>query len=58
MSSRELKEEETAILNVSQIANDAIAIIVNPKNPLDSLSRDEIRRIFTGQITSWSEVHG
>ncbi len=57
MSSRELKEEELAQgLTSVAIALDGIAVIVNQSNPLDSLSKEQIRDIFLGQITDWSEL--
>lgn len=58
-SSRDLTEEE-AKLNLSQfvIATDAIAVIVNPKNPVNGLDSEELRGIFTGKITNWRRVGG
>ncbi len=35
---------------------DGIAIIVNESNPIERLDREQIMRIFTGQITDWSQV--
>lgn len=40
------------------IAQDAIAIIVNPQNPIQSLSLDELRRIFLQNVTTWQELGG
>jgi len=40
------------------IGYDAIAIFVNGKNPVNSLSKDQIKGIFTGKITNWKEVGG
>ncbi len=57
MSSRDLKEEELAEgLTSERIALDGIAVIVNPENPVDNLSKEQIRDIFLGQITDWSEL--
>lgn len=57
MSSRALKEEELAQgLTAVSIALDGIAVIVNPANPLDSLSKEQIRDIYLGRITDWSEL--
>jgi phosphate transport system substrate-binding protein len=40
------------------VARDAIAVIVNPKNPVSQLTLDQISRIFKGEINNWSEVGG
>jgi phosphate transport system substrate-binding protein len=58
MSSRELKPEELAQLDQVVIAHDALALIVNPANPIDHLSGEQIRAIFTGALRSWAEVGG
>lgn len=58
-SSRELKDEEESLgLVDTPIAYDAIAIIVNPSNPVRELTTGQIRAIFRGDITNWSEVGG
>ncbi len=66
MASRKIKPEEAAKLtslgDMSSVANehilglDGIAVIVNAANPADQLDKDKIRRIFTGEITDWSQV--
>ena len=59
LSSRDLKDEEKAAgLTGTVLAYDGIAIIVNPKNPVTDLSVDTIAKIYTGEITNWSEVGG
>lgn len=40
------------------VAWDALAIIVNPQNPVKSLSMQQIRGIYTGKITNWKRVGG
>ncbi len=40
------------------VAWDALAIIVNPQNPVKSLSMQQIRGIYTGKITNWKQVGG
>jgi len=35
-----------------------LAIITHPDNPVDNLSEDEVRRIFMGKVTRWSEIGG
>ena len=57
MSSRYLTGEEKKLYTVT-IAKDAIAIIVNPKNPIQDLSLDQIRQVFSGKIKSWKELGG
>ena len=59
LSSRDLKDEEkTAGLNGTVLAYDGIAVIVNPENPVADLSVETIAKIYTGEITNWSEVGG
>lgn len=55
MASRELKEEETGVSAI-KIAIDGIAVIVNNDNPISNLTSDIVNKIFTGEITSWSDV--
>ena len=56
MASRELKDDEAAQLTGTAIALDGIAVVVNPANTIDDLSMDQIKGIFTGEITSWGDV--
>lgn len=54
MSSRELKAEETANgIEGTTIAMDGIAVIVNNENPAEDLTAEQIRQIFTGEVTQW-----
>lgn len=55
MASRELKDDET-VLNDTAIALDGIAIIVSPDNPIEDLTLQQICDIYTGTVTSWSEL--
>lgn len=57
MSSRNLKPEENR-LKIFLIAMDGIAIIVNRLNPVADLTMDQLRRIFTGEITNWQALGG
>jgi phosphate transport system substrate-binding protein len=57
MSSRDLKGDETKLVRI-EIASDAIAIIVNPKNPVQDLQIDQVRDVFDGKIKRWSELGG
>lgn len=52
MASRELKDSE-ASLSATVIAIDGIAVIVNSENTVDSLTKDEVKAIFTGETTTW-----
>lgn len=56
MASRELSEDELAELTPTQIALDGIAVIVNPSNNIDELTSEQVRSIFVGDITDWSEL--
>jgi len=57
MASRELKESEiSGGLSPIQIALDGIAVIVNNDNPIGGLTKDQVKDIFTGAITAWSEI--
>ncbi len=56
MASRELKDEETAELTPVVIAKDGIAVIVNPANTVDSLTTDQIKSIYVGDVTSWKDL--
>ena len=59
LSSRALKDEETAEGLVGTVlAYDGIAIIVNPANPVEDLTMEQIAAIYTGEITNWKEVGG
>lgn len=57
MASRELKDSETeAGLNASVIAMDGIAVIVNNDSPVEELTSDHVKAIFTGEATSWEDL--
>ena len=58
MSSRVLTAAETAALNEYVVANDGIAIIVNPQNPVKNLTKAQAADIFLGKIKNWKEVGG
>ena len=59
LSSRSLKDEEKANgLEETVLALDGIAIIVNPENGVNDLSLETVAKIYTGEITDWSEVGG
>jgi phosphate transport system substrate-binding protein len=57
MSSRALMPDDRDLISVP-IAYDAIAIIVHPSNPLTNLSIDQVKGIFSRQMTNWKEAGG
>lgn len=57
MVSREFKDSELKNgLKTQVLALDGLAVIVNKANPIDSLSKDSVKKIFTGDITTWEKV--
>lgn len=56
MASRELKDKEASSLTATTIAKDGIAIIVNKANSCEDLAVDQIKAIYTGETTVWSDV--
>ena len=56
MASRELKDEEAAELTGTAIALDGIAVVVNPASSIENLTMDQIKGIYTGEITDWADV--
>lgn len=57
MASRELKEEETAKGAQGQvIAMDGIAVVVNNENPVEDLTAEQVKDIYVGDTTDWSEL--
>lgn len=59
MASRALKDSELeGGLTPTVIAMDGIAVIVNNASPVSNLSVEQVRSIFTGEVTEWSEILG
>jgi phosphate transport system substrate-binding protein len=57
MASRDVKDSEIAEgLIPTVIAMDGIAVIVHPENAVENLTSEQIRGIYTGEITDWSEI--
>ena len=52
----ELTEQDQWLL--TPFATDALVFVVNQNNPVDSLTVEEIQKIYTGEITNWSQVGG
>ena len=55
MASRELKDSESAVTG-TVIAQDGIAVIVNKDSSIKGLTSDQIKSIYTGEITTWEEA--
>lgn len=65
MSSREIKPKEIQLAKQKgiqpkefKVALDGIAVVVNPKNPVDKLTVEQLAGIFSGTISNWKEVGG
>ncbi|KDN56721.1 phosphate ABC transporter substrate-binding protein [Flavobacterium seoulense] len=65
MASRDLKTEEKLKFSEAKkeieqvvIAFDALTVIVNPANKISKLTREQLEKIFTGEIKNWKEVGG
>lgn len=59
MASRELKEgEEPLGLIPMVIAKDGIAVVINPANQVTDLSMENIKAIFSGEISNWKDLGG
>jgi phosphate transport system substrate-binding protein len=66
-ASRPIKETENALFpstNLTDFSNelvlaiDGIAVIVNPKNPIENLTIEQVGRIFSGELSNWNEIGG
>lgn len=57
MSSRDLKDYEMELLDYEAIAEDNIAVIVNAENPLENITIDALKKIFTGECAKWEELN-
>ena len=55
MVSRELKDSESGV-KATVIAQDGIAVIVNPDASIDELTSDQVKGIYTGEIANWEDV--
>ncbi|MGN0292118.1 MAG: substrate-binding domain-containing protein [Lachnospiraceae bacterium] len=55
MASRDLKDSESE-LTATAIAMDGIAVIVNNNNTLEEITSDQVKSIFVGDVTNWSEL--
>lgn len=57
-SSRDLTGSEAQGLSQYVIGQDPLTVIVNPSNPVNDLSQDQVAGIYTGKIADWSQVGG
>lgn len=64
-ASRSIKENELTLAtqkdihpNEIVVAGDGLAVVVNPDNPINELTTDQLRKIFTGDFPRWSDVGG
>ena len=65
MSSRNIKDKEIVLANKRGVnpyeiivALDGLAVVVNPENPVDKLTMDQLAGIFSGKIVNWKDVGG
>lgn len=65
MSSRNIKEKEIALAKQKgvnpfeiKVALDGLAVVVNPKNPVDRLTIEQLAGIFSGKLSNWKDVGG
>ena len=57
LASRDLKDSETeAGAKATVLAMDGIAVVVNPENPIENLTVDQIKSIYVGEVSTWDEV--
>ncbi len=56
-ASRDLKDYEAELLECEVIARDGIAILVNGENPLDAVTMEDLRGLFTGTIAEWNTIN-
>ncbi len=55
---RELAEQKKMNLQEVPVGLDGIAVIVNPANPVQNLTMDQLKQIYTGKITNWNQAGG
>lgn len=64
-ASRKIKDKETKLISQQGksvkewvVARDGIAVVIHPDNPADTLSMEQLKKIFTGAYTTWKQVGG
>ena len=60
MKQSEIDKAKTNGINpvANVIAKDAIAVVINPKNPVSEISHEQLKKIYTGEITNWKQLGG
>ncbi len=58
MISRDLKGAEKGTVEILSVGISGTAVAVNAANPVTGLTRDQVRRIYSGEITDWSQAGG
>jgi len=61
MSSREVTSAEKAkypAFNITTVAHDGIAVIVNPQNQIQYITPEQVKKVYLGKITKWTEISG
>lgn len=60
MKSKEIQraKEKNVVPYENVIARDALAVIIHPSNPLDKVTRQQLKKIYTGEISNWSQLGG
>lgn len=56
MASRDLKASEMETLSAQAIAIDGLAVIVHPNNPRTDIGSEQLRAVFSGELTGWDEL--
>ena len=57
MSSRNLKDYEKELLDYETIARDNIVVIVEENNPLDDITLEALKLIYTGELRNWNDLN-
>jgi len=57
-ASRALKDSDPKNIVGTTIAKDAIVVVVNPANSVSALTKEQVKKIYTGGITNWKDVGG
>ena len=57
-SSKDLNANESVGLNQTVIGKDGIVVAVNTANSVSSLTKDQLKGIFSGNITNWNQIGG
>lgn len=57
MSSRELKDYEKELLDYETIAQDDVAVVVNKENPIQNITLESLKKIYTGEWKVWKELN-